>query len=39
MKMLLDYWNDTLSVPDRPRPATRVTGRPGRTSAEWATDH
>ena len=39
MKMLLDYWSDTLSVPDRPRPATPVTGRPGRTLAEWATDH
>lgn len=39
MKMLLDYWSDTLTVPDQPRPATRVTGRPGRTLAEWASDH
>jgi uncharacterized protein YbjT (DUF2867 family) len=39
MKMLLDYWSDTLTTPDQARPATRVTGRPGRTLAEWATDH
>ena len=39
MKMLLDYWGDTLSVPDRPRPVTPVTGGPGRTLAEWAADH
>jgi hypothetical protein len=39
MKMLLDYWHDTLTVPDVPRPATVVTGRPGRTLAEWAADH
>lgn len=37
--MLLDYWRDTLSVPDRPRTVTPVTGRPGRTLAEWAADH
>jgi uncharacterized protein YbjT (DUF2867 family) len=39
MKMLLDYWSDTLTVPDQVRPVTRVTGRPGRTLAEWAIDH
>lgn len=39
MKMLLDYWSDTLTAPDRPRPATPVTGRPGRTLAQWAADH
>lgn len=39
MKMLLDYWSDTLTVPDQARPATPVTGRPGRTLAEWAADH
>ncbi|GAA2266495.1 NAD(P)H-binding protein [Nonomuraea roseoviolacea subsp. roseoviolacea] len=39
MKMLLDYWHDTLTVPDVPRPVTVVTGRPGRTLAEWAADH
>ncbi|MCP2343208.1 SDR family oxidoreductase [Actinomadura rupiterrae] len=39
MKMLLDYWHDTLTVPDVPRPVTAVTGRPGRTLAEWAADH
>jgi uncharacterized protein YbjT (DUF2867 family) len=39
MKMLLDYWSDTLTAPDRPRPVTPVTGRPGRTLAQWAADH
>jgi uncharacterized protein YbjT (DUF2867 family) len=39
MKMLLDYWSDTLTVPDQVRPATSVTGRTGRTLTEWATDH
>ncbi|MFE3055633.1 SDR family oxidoreductase [Nocardia sp. NPDC059239] len=39
MKMLLDYWSDTLTTPDRVRPATVVTGKPGRTLAEWAEDH
>ncbi|MFJ9366214.1 SDR family oxidoreductase [Nocardia sp. NPDC101769] len=39
MKMLLDYWSDTLTTPDRARPATTVTGKPGRTLAEWAEDH
>ncbi|MFT4136298.1 SDR family oxidoreductase [Microbacterium sp.] len=37
--MLLDYWRDTLTEPDRVRPVTPLTGRPGRTLAEWARDH
>lgn len=39
MKMLLDYWSDTLVTPDRVRPVTAVTGTPGRTLTEWVTDH
>ncbi|MET9215145.1 MULTISPECIES: NAD(P)H-binding protein [unclassified Nocardia] len=39
MKMLLDYWRDTLTVPDQVRPVTSVTGRPGRTLTDWITDH
>lgn len=39
MKMLLDYWSDTLTEPDQPRPVTPVTGHPGRTLAQWAADH
>ncbi|WP_198347465.1 hypothetical protein [Nocardia terrae] len=39
MKMLLDYWSDTLTTPDRVRPVTSVTGKPGRTLVEWVTDH
>ncbi|MGW4245385.1 SDR family oxidoreductase [Nocardia sp. NPDC004722] len=39
MKMLLDYWSDTVVTPDRARPVTPVTGKPGRTLAEWAADH
>ena len=37
--MLLDYWRDTLMVPEVPRPVTPITGKPGRTLAEWAADH
>ncbi|MDL9978468.1 SDR family oxidoreductase [Microbacterium sp. ASV49] len=39
MTMLLDYWSDTLTTPDRVRPVTPLTGRPGRTLAQWARDH
>ncbi|MGF6888546.1 uncharacterized protein YbjT (DUF2867 family) [Nocardia sp. GAS34] len=39
MKMLLDYWSDTVTTPDRVRPVTTVTGKPGRTLADWAADH
>ncbi len=38
-EMLLDYWSDTLTTPDRPRPVTPITGRPGRTLTRWAADH
>jgi uncharacterized protein YbjT (DUF2867 family) len=38
--MLLDYWSDTVTVPDVPMTTVQdVTGRPGRTLAEWAVDH
>ncbi|MFI2105691.1 SDR family oxidoreductase [Isoptericola sp. NPDC019693] len=37
--MLLAYWSDTVATPDVPRPVTPVTGRPGRTLAQWAGDH
>jgi uncharacterized protein YbjT (DUF2867 family) len=37
--MLLDYWRDTVTEPDRVRPVTPLTGRPGRTLVEWAHDH
>lgn len=39
VKMLLDYWSDTVTTPDHPRPVTPITGRPGRTLAQWAADH
>ncbi|MBJ8342061.1 NAD(P)H-binding protein [Antrihabitans sp. YC3-6] len=39
LKMLLDYWSDTLATPDQPRPVTPVTRRPGRSLEQWATDH
>lgn len=38
-KMLLDYWSDTATAPDKVRPVTAVTGRAGRTLAQWAEDH
>ena len=38
--MLLDYWSDTLTEPDRVRPGVaELTGRPGRTLEQWARDH
>ncbi|CUU60707.1 Uncharacterized conserved protein YbjT, contains NAD(P)-binding and DUF2867 domains [Parafrankia irregularis] len=38
--MLLAYWHDTLTEPDRVRPGvTELTGRPGRTLVQWAHDH
>lgn len=37
--MLLDYWRDTLTDPDRVRPVTPLTGKPGRTLEQWARDH
>ena len=40
IKMLLDYWSDTVDEPDVPRPTVeQVTGRPARTLASWAADH
>ncbi|MFF1611880.1 NAD(P)H-binding protein [Amycolatopsis sp. NPDC058278] len=40
VKMLLDYWADTVETPDVVRPTVQeVTGRPARTLAEWARDH
>lgn len=37
--MLLDYWRDTVEEPDVVRSPERLTGRPGRTLAQWARDH
>ncbi len=37
--MLLDYWSDTVATPDRVRDVKHLTGRPGRTLEQWATDH
>lgn len=40
IKMLLDYWSDTVAEPDVVRPTVEhVTGRPACTLAEWAADH
>jgi len=37
--MLLAYWSDTVDHPDRVRSVESLTGRPGRTLAQWAADH
>jgi hypothetical protein len=40
IKMLLDYWSDTVAAPDLPLGTVEaVTGRPTRTLATWAADH
>jgi uncharacterized protein YbjT (DUF2867 family) len=39
ISMLLDYWSDTVTEPDRVRSVQPITGREGRTLAEWARDH
>jgi uncharacterized protein YbjT (DUF2867 family) len=39
MKMLLDYWSDTVTQPDDVRSTEQITGQPARTVAQWATDH
>ena len=40
IKMLLDYWSDTVEKPDVVRPTVeQVTGRKARTLAQWAKDH
>ena len=40
IKMLLDYWSDTVIVPDVVLPTVeQLTGYKGRTLAQWAQDH
>jgi uncharacterized protein YbjT (DUF2867 family) len=40
IKMLLDYWSDTVDKPDVVRPTVeQVTGHKARTLAQWAIDH
>ena len=40
IKMLLDYWSDTVREPDTVLSTVEdVTGRPARTLAQWASDH
>jgi uncharacterized protein YbjT (DUF2867 family) len=40
IKMLLDYWSDTVEQPDVVRPTVQaITGKPGRTLAQWAKEH
>ena len=39
MSMLLNYWSDTMTEPDVVRSVESITGRPGRTLAQWAVDH
>ncbi|HET9999419.1 MAG TPA: NAD(P)H-binding protein [Ktedonobacteraceae bacterium] len=40
IKMLLDYWSDTVTVPDVVLPTVeQLTGHKARTLAQWAKDH
>lgn len=40
IKMLLDYWSDTVTVPDVVLPTVeQLTGYKARTLAQWAKDH
>ena len=40
IKMLLNYWSDTVNAPDIPKSTVAdLTGHPGRTLAQWALDH
>ncbi len=40
IKMMLDYWSDTVDLPDVVRPTVQqITTRPGRTLAQWAAGH
>ena len=40
IKMLLDYWSNTLSVPDVVLPTVeQLTGHKARTLAQWTQDH
>jgi uncharacterized protein YbjT (DUF2867 family) len=37
--MLLGYWRDTVTEPDRVRSVESLSGHPGRTLDQWAQDH
>ncbi|HEX6035204.1 MAG TPA: NAD(P)H-binding protein [Anaerolineales bacterium] len=40
IKMMLDYWSDTVEQPEAVRPTVeQITGRPGLSLARWAADH
>ena len=40
IKILLDYWSDTLTVPEVALPTVeQLTGHKARTLAQWAKDH
>lgn len=40
IKMMLDYWSDTVAQPDVVRPTVeQITGKPGHTLAQWAAEH
>jgi uncharacterized protein YbjT (DUF2867 family) len=40
IKMMLDYWSDTVTRPDAVRPTVaQITGRPAHTLTQWAADH
>jgi uncharacterized protein YbjT (DUF2867 family) len=39
MKMLLDYWRDTVTEPDKVRSIRALCGHDARTLAQWARDH
>ena len=40
IKMLLDYWSDTVTEPDVVSPLVeQITGQQGRTLTQWAMDH
>ena len=40
IKMLLDYWSDTVTAPDEILPTVKeLTGKNARPLAEWAKDH
>ncbi len=40
IKMLLEYWSDTVAVPDKVLPTVEhLTGRSARSLAEWEKDH
>lgn len=39
ISMLLDYWSDTITKPDVVRSVHNLTGKEGRTLAQWAADH